>query len=387
MRCRYCFYADISDSRELKNCGVMSLDTLELIVRKALATATKHCVFGFQGGEPTLAGLDFFRALIEFEQKHNIHQAQISRALQTNGLLIDENWASFLAKHDFLVGLSIDAGIQIHDGLRRDTGDKGTHSRCMKTARILSRHGVRLNILSVVTRPLAENPDKAYAFYKKNGFDFIQFIPCLDKLGEPHARSERAERHARAEHTKRLNRRDNPLSADDYSLDAGLYGEFLCRVFDLWHADFTGGRYISIRAFDNYIHMLAGYPPENCGMAGVCNAYPLIEADGSVYPCDFYAIDEYLLGNIKTSDFAELSRTKSASEFNSVSRTAHPVCEKCDYYPICRGGCRRDREPVADGVLSLNKYCESYKVFFEHALPRMMQVARQVFPEKFQRKF
>ena len=354
-RCRYCFYADITNSREIKNRGAMSLELLELIVQKALTATTKSCAFGFQGGEPTLAGLDFFRALIEFEKKHNTNGVKIFHALQTNGARIDNAWASFLAEHDFLTGLSIDAGKRIHDALRVDISGKGTHSRCMKAARLLSRHGARFNILSVVTKPLASEPDKVYGFYKENNFNFIQFIPCIDELGEG-----RAQR--------------------PFSLDARTYGAFLCRIFDLWHSDLIKGRYISIRAFDNYIHMLAGYPPENCGMAGVCNAYPLIEADGSVYPCDFYAVDALLLGNIMTHGFDSLLLGSAATGFNLLSRETHETCGECEYYPVCRGGCRRDREPLINGALSLNKYCEAYKAFFKHSLPRMKLLARKFFP-------
>ena len=121
--------------------------------------------------------------------------------------------------------------------------------------------------------------------------------------------------------------------------------------------------------------MLAGRLPENCAMNGVCSAYSLIEADGSVYPCDFYAIDDYLLGDIRTQNFTELLSGAVAMDFIRPSRYAYPNCQRCDYFFICRGGCRRDREPIANGVLSLNKYCEGYKVFFQHALPRMKQVA------------
>ena len=331
----------------------MSVNTLEVIVKKALSEARRQCAFGFQGGEPTLAGLDFFRQLIELERKYNTNGVKISHALQTNGLLLDEAWAEFFRENNFLLGLSIDSSKRVHDYLREDFAGKGTHNRCMAAARLLTKHSVDFNILSVVTRHLAAHPDTAYRFYKQNGFRYIQFIPCLDDLNKPRGESE-------------------------YSLTAEDYGDFLCRTFDLWYADFAKNDYYSIRAFDNYIQMLAGYPPESCAMSGVCNPYALIEADGSVYPCDFYAMDEFLLGNIKTHSLAEMLNGERAQAFAEPSRKSFSACLSCEYHFICRGGCRRDREPVIDSQLSLSYYCAAYKKFFAHALPRMSVVAHNM---------
>lgn len=354
MRCGYCFYADVAEHRGTENYGHMKPETLEQLVKKALAETTGHCVFGFQGGEPTLAGMNFFRSLIELEDKYNIHGAKIEHTMQTNGLILDEAWAAFLAEHDFLVGISIDASKQVHDAMRIDAAGKGTHSRCMRAARLLEKSGGRYNILSVVTRQLAAHPDKAYRFYKQSGFRFLQFIPCLDGLEEDHG-------------------------AHGHSLTAVQYGKFLCRIFDLWYADFVSGDYYSIRIFDNYIRIIAGQPPENCAMAGRCNAYLLVEADGSVFPCDFYAVDEHRLGNILTDEIPDLLTGTAARGFMEASHCIHPDCENCSYFAICRGGCRRDREPVVDGMPAKNIYCEAYKLLFAHALPRMTQIARQLF--------
>lgn len=353
MRCRYCFYADVAASREVKNYGVMSTDTLEVIVRRALSEADGRCFFGFQGGEPTLAGLNFFRAFIELEKKYNTRNLRVGHSLQTNGLLIDGEWAAFLAENRFLVGLSVDGGKQVHDGLRPDAAGKGTHNRCLAAARRMSKAGVEFNILTVVTRQLAAHPDKAYRFYRQQGFRYLQFIPCLDGLdGGP----------------------------GSHSLTAEQYGKFLCRVFDLWYADLEKGEYLSIRAFDNYIRMLAGQPPENCAMLGVCNAYPVVEADGSVYPCDFYCTDPYYLGNIADHSFEELLTGEAAQRFMAPSRETDGECRACEYCHICRGGCRRDREPLIGGMPSSNRFCESFRAFFGHCLPRMELVARRFAP-------
>jgi len=354
MRCKYCFYSDVAENREVKSRGIMSLDTLETIVKKALSESKELCVFGFQGGEPTLAGLDFFKALITFEKKHNINNVKITHALQTNGLCIDESWAAFFKENDFLLGISIDAGKHIHDNLRLDMNGEGTHLKCLKATKHLSDAGAQFNILSVITKQLALYPEKVYKFYSRENFRYIQFIPCIDGW-------------AAAESTR------------EYSLQPRLYGKFLCKIFDLWYEDYIRGKFMSIRMFDNYINMLAGHPPENCAMRGSCTAYPLIEADGSVYPCDFYALDEYLLGNIKDYSFSELLSNKAAKDFVDSSLVIHSKCAKCRYFSICRGGCRRDRDSGInkDNPLKLNRFCESYKIFFDYALNKMKDIVKQ----------
>ncbi len=346
MRCKYCFYCDVAESRTVKSYGVMSLETLETIVRRALEEVTVQCCFAFQGGEPTLAGLDFYRRLIGFERKYNQNGVKITHALQTNGLLLDDEWCAFFAEHKFLIGLSIDGEKAVHDELRPDAADKGTHNRCLKAARLMRSHGVDFNILSVVTRRLAAHPVRAWQFYKREGFSHLQFIPCLDGLGEAPGKGA-------------------------CSLDAKRYGDFMFSIFDQWYDDYTHGKYISVRAFDNYIGMLAGHPPEDCAMMGRCTAYPLIEADGGVYPCDFYALDEYRLGDVAEHSFADMLTGDAARRFVAPSLAAHPDCMECGYYFICRGGCRRDSEPIPADAPAKSRFCESYKRFFGHALARM----------------
>ena len=352
VRCRYCFYSCVSDTRTVKNYGVMSVDILEIIIKKALNEAEHYAAFAFQGGEPTMAGIDFFKTFVAFVHRYNVNGIKVSYALQTNGLLIDTQWAEFFKENKFLIGLSMDGTKDNHDYCRIDAAGKGTHNRAMAAMRVFTKYGVDVNILSVITRQFARHPDAAYNFYKKNGCRYLQFIPCLDDLNV-----------LRGSH--------------DYSLDANDYGDFLCRMFDLWHTDFIKNDYVSIRIFDNYIHMLMGQPPESCAMAGACAAYALIEADGSVYPCDFYASDDYFLGNINECGFTELLHCESAKVFAESSRHVDAACLQCEFYFLCRGGCRRDRES-ADGQLLLNHYCESYKQFFAHAMPRMHAIAQSL---------
>ena len=352
LRCRYCFYADVAHARAVHHHGMMTEETLEIIVQKALSEATEAVTFGFQGGEPTLVGLEFFEKLVLFQRRYNLNGVRVANALQTNGLHIDEAFAAFLAREGFLVGISIDGPGEVHDLLRIDAASEGSFARAMKAAALLTRYKAEFNILSVVTRAMARHPDAVYGFYKKRGFRYVQFIACLDGL-------------------------DEAPGGHPHSLSAGDYGAFLMRVFDLWYEDWRNGHYVSIRAFDNYVGMLLGHPPENCAMNGVCGSYPLIEADGSVYPCDFYALDAHRIGDVRRDSFAEMLGSDASQAFMAPSRVPDAACAACPHMALCRGGCRRERE-TGDGRLGLNRFCEAYKAFFAHAEAGLRAVAHDI---------
>lgn len=351
MRCRYCFYMDETSKREEENYGMMSHETLEIILQKALAETEHTLDIGFQGGEPTLAGLEFYQTLIELEKKHNHRNIQIHHAIQTNGYLINDDWAEFFAQNQFLVGLSMDGHKDLHDLYRLDAAGKGTHSRVLHAAQILKRHRAEFNILIVVTKELAKSIGKAYGFFSKQGFNYQQYIACLDPLYEQEGQQ-------------------------NYSLTPRLYGQFLCDLFDLWYQDLSKGNWVYIGYFINLINMLRGGQPQTCGMSGSCSHQHVVEADGRVYPCDFYMLDEYCIGNLRTNSFAEISANRDRLGFIPLSRQIDPACQSCPYAFICRGGCRRNREPVVDGHLSRNYYCESYQMFFKYAMPRLQALAK-----------
>jgi uncharacterized protein len=324
---------------------MMGLDVLESIVEKTLANSQQQVSFSFQGGEPTLAGLDFFRSLIEFEKKHNSRDINISHAIQTNGYTLDEEWAKFFAQHNFMVGVSVDGDAEIHDKYRVNPGGQGTHERIMDSIRMLKEHQVELNILTVVTADVAQNAKRIYAFYKQNGLPYQQYIPCLD----PFAAGEQKE----------------------YSLTPQLYAQFLKELFDCWYSDIKSGQFIYNRYFENLVGMIKGYQPESCGMLGYCLPQYVVEANGSVYPCDFYVLDQFKLGNLTTDSFLEIDKNRKNIEFIEESATIHPDCLECKWLNICRGGCRRNREMNDIGTLGKNHYCEAYKEFFDYAFERL----------------
>lgn len=349
MRCQYCFYADVANNREVPSYGIMQENTLEVLMQKAFAYADGFASFGFQGGEPTLAGLDFFKKAVELQKKYNTKHIRVHNAIQTNGYAIDDAWAAFFKQEHFLVGLSLDGTRELHNSLRMDARQKGTYDRVIKTAGLFDRYGVDYNILCVVNNYTARHPKQVYAHLKK--YKYLQFIPCLDGF----------------------NGESRP-----FSLSAQRYGEFLKSTFDEYYKDFMAGQYVSVRNFDNYIQMLKGRPPESCAMNGICSCYFVIEGDGSVFPCDFYVLDTWKLGNICTDSFADMIASDTAKRFVDLSRSKQQQCAACPYYPLCRGGCRRDREPAVDGELGLNRLCGSFRTFFAYSLPRMYEIARRI---------
>ncbi len=332
------------------NYGMMDVGLLEQMVKKALEYADHVCTFAFQGGEPTLIGLEFYKKLIELEKKYNLKKVQVNNALQTNGLMIDESWAKFLAENNFLVGISLDGPKDIHDANRIDARSDGSFNRVMNTIELFNKYKVEYNVLFVVNAYVARHASKIYNFFKRHNFKYLQFIPCLDPLNQQ-------------------------PGGNEFSLKPDRFTYFLKSLFDLWYEDTMKGNMISIRYFDNLIGMFMGYRPEACGMSGQCQCQFVVEADGGVYPCDFYVTDEWLLGNIKDKGFDELRNSDAGKSFIEMSLPVDPKCKECRWFNLCRGGCRRDREPFVDKKAGLNYYCESYREFFDYAGERLRQVA------------
>lgn len=350
VRCRYCFYADEQQNRSTPSFGMMSEDTLETLIRKALSYANQSCTFGFQGGEPTLRGIEFFQRTIELQKKYNVHGTRVANAIQTNGILIDERWARFLHDNHFLVGLSLDGTKDLHDENRVDPEGRGTYGRVLHAAQLLAAHQVDFNVLTVVTGKAASSITKTYNFFRRSNLLYQQYIPCLDSL-------------------------DSQRGSSQYSLTPAQYAVFLKTLFDLWYRDITAGNFIYIRYFENLVGMLMGYPPESCGLSGQCTVQYVIEADGSVYPCDFYCLDEWKLGMVQEDDFPGLAQKERARAFISASLKKPEQCDSCHYRFICRGGCRRDREDFQSKRLVENYFCSAYKEFFAYALPRLQEIA------------
>lgn len=351
MRCRYCFYEDLAGKRADGDLGLMSIETAEVLVRSAFGAVSPggEVQFAFQGGEPTLAGLTFYRDFMALVARHRRPGAAVTLSIQTNGLCIDEEWADFLQKNRFLVGLSVDGGRDTHDLYRKDGGGKGTWDRVAVALRLLQSRGVETNLLCVVTRQCARAPQRTYGALKKLGAGYLQFIPCLDPL-------------------------DAPRGEEPFSIAPREYGKFLCALFDAWYLDWSRGSYVSIRFFDDCVHLMMGLPASTCSTSGRCGAYLVAEADGSLYPCDFYATDAHRLGRLEDLPLDEAFGCGAACAFLAESAQKPAPCAACEWFPLCNGGCRRD---WVDGPRGPENYlCGALRQFFVYAGPRLSEIAR-----------
>ncbi|QTQ17108.1 anaerobic sulfatase maturase [Treponema parvum] len=338
MVCKYCFYIDESENRNSANYGIMTKETAHKIIDRAVEE-NDEITFSFQGGEPTCAGFSFFEDFVSycFSKKKD---KTIHFALQTNGFIVDRKWAEFFKKNNFLIGLSMDGNKKTHDIYRHDKAGNGTFKNVFKASQILKAFEVDFNILITVTRDIAKNIKEIYEFFKRNGYRYQQYIACLDPIAEGHG-------------------------GRDYSLTPEIYGKFLIDLFELYFKDWRRRDFVSIRYFDNLVIRLAGGQCESCGMLGFCPSNYVLEADGSVFPCDFYVLDGFCLGNLTRDTFETIDLKRKEIRFTEKSCVVDEACKTCRYFPLCRGGCRRDREDFKTGKLGRSYLCEAYKIFFE----------------------
>lgn len=350
MRCKYCFYADESANRENVSTGVMTTETADAMIRDAFAAVSFGGTvnFTFQGGEPTLAGLPFFRSFVKKVKEENTKKIRVVYGIQTNGLVVDEAWADFFSEHDFLVGVSVDGEQFIHDDLRKDAHLAPTWEKVTESLKLLQEKRVRVNLLCVVTRQCARRGEKIYRSLCALNGEYLQFIPCLDPIGQKRG-------------------------GMDWSLTPELYGKFLCAVFDLWYQDWKAGRYVSVRLFDDYVHLMMGLPAGTCATGGSCGEYLVVEGDGSLYPCDFYCLDEWKIGEIGKMTLTEALQSDVSRRFLREGDRHPAECADCRYVRLCHGGCKRDWE--TEGAENHNYFCSAFRRFFAYAEERLTEIA------------
>jgi len=349
LRCKYCFYANVSSLREVCSFGNMKADVMENMIDQLYQDleAGDHMTFAFQGGEPTLAGLTYFKNFINYVKAQNSH-VKVHYALQTNGTLIDEQWCQFLKENQFLVGLSVDGNIKFHNDNRPDARGKGSYRKVMATKRLFDQYQIDYNVLCVLTNQNARHPQKIFKFLLSENLHYIQFIPCLDDL-------------------------DTKESAF-YALQPQRFASFYKQFFELWKKEFGLGNYISVNLFDNLVNLLARGRVGSCGLLGRCQPQYVIESNGNVYPCDFYVLDEYCLGNITEKSLTELFQNATMKKFLNCGRDEiSPYCQKCSFFNMCGGGCKRMKN-----AMYLNKaetYC-GYQDFLNTHYYSLKEISR-----------
>ncbi|WP_373898400.1 radical SAM protein [Haloimpatiens sp. FM7315] len=346
LQCKYCFYNSISNIRYCKDYGFMKEETIRTIVKKAKEYCNGGiCTIGFQGGEPLLIGMKFYYNLVG-EIENNNNGTKFNLNIQTNGTLLDEKWAEFFKDYNFLVGISLDGIKEINDIYRIDLQCKSTFYKVIKGIDYLKKYNVEFNILTVVTDELLSKVEDVYKFYKKNNFKYLQFIPYLPPLKNDNRK-----------HIKNL-------------LTADVYAKFLIKLFDMWYEDFKDNDYVSIKLYDNILRLFLGYDYEACEMRGMCSCQNIIESDGTLFPCDFYTYEKYVIGNILNESFEDIVHSNTTKDFINESLYLNNKCYECKYNIVCRGGCKIYRNK--DG---LNSLCESYYKFYDYSLDKFKELS------------
>jgi len=344
LRCRYCFYRDVAAHRKVGNYGRMSEEVLRKTIGQICRglSAKDQLRVAFQGGEPTLAGLDYFRLAAELlEEMAPGVRKELS--LQTNGILLTDEWCDFLRRNHFLVGLSLDGDHDLHDENRVDAEGKGTWARVMEAKRRLERSGVPYNVLCTLTARHARCPERLWNFFRKQNVRYLQFTPCLasfDAVSEP------------------------------WALTPERFESFYTRLLPLWERGLQSDEPVSVKFFDDLLHLMTRKEVTACGLTGRCTIQNVVEADGSVYPCDFYVLDEWRLGSVLAE--GEMPEPQKAERFLQRERPELPICGGCRFRYMCGGGCRRMRGSMY--VNAGGTFC-GYRAFLEKNEEKLERIA------------
>jgi uncharacterized protein len=324
----------------------MGTKTLEAMIRNFFSAPQREFSFGWQGGEPTLMGLDFFKQAVELQRAYGPDGSVVSNGLQTNGVLIDDAFAAWLAENRFLVGISIDGPSEVHDRYRRTVGGGGSHHLVMKGLEALKRHGAEFNMLTLVTQANVHRPAETYHYLKDLGAAYHQYIPCveLDEAGH----------------------------LTPYSITGEQWGAFLAGVFDEWASNDVEA--VSVRLFDAVLQKMLTGSAGVCAMGKDCRHYFVVEHNGDIYPCDFYVEPELLLGDVYRDRFVELWRSGAYRSFGRMKKQWNQACSDCPYLTYCAGDCPKMRGAAGDDA-GRSVLCDGWRRFYAHALPRLEELA------------
>ena len=343
--CEYCFYLGKEKLFPYKkNTDFrMSEDTLETFVKqyiKGQPRSTTEVNFTWQGGEPTLRGIDFYKKAIDFQNKYRRKGMKITNAFQTNGILLNNDWAKFFKDNNFLIGISIDGPEKLHNRFRKDHSGVGTFSTVMKGLDTLKKYNVDFNTLTVVQSDNGNYPQEVYNFLKRIGSTFMQFIPIVEPEGKG--------------------------GVSYRTVSPQQWGNFLNTVFDLWIKQDLGR--IFVQNFETMVGIYADYPSSFCVHSPVCGRAVVLEHNGNLYSCDHFVFRENLLGNIHSTTLTNMVDSDFQKSFGLNKIKSLPlICKECPYLKLCYGGCPSNRlRKTPSGETGLNWVCEGYKMFYSH---------------------
>ena len=370
--CSYCFYLHKEHLLQQEKRRYMSDETLENFIRQYIdGQDGEQVVFSWQGGEPTLMGLEFFHKVVKFQQQYKRPGQRIENDLQTNGILINDAWAEFLKANHFLVGLSIDGPRELHDRYRITRSGKPTFDKVMAGVDALKRHGVPFNALVTVNRTNARFPLEVYRFVTRElGATYVQFNPCV----EPVDFTQTAPHFWRDDSIPTVgSRRARPGDLDaivtDWSVDPDDWGRFLIATFEEWVNNDLGR--VQVNLFETAVAQMMGLPAQICTTAEFCGKGLAVEKNGDVFSCDHYVYPEYQIGNIADNSLARMAFSERQQAFGMGKCDTLPQqCKQCPYLKLCHGECPKNRLVLTtDGEAGLNYLCPGIKAFFNYAEP------------------
>lgn len=360
--CKYCFFL-VKENLYPGSSFRMTEEVQESYIRQVLETHPGPEVsVAWQGGEPTLMGLDFFRRSIELEKKYQKPGIKILNTMQTNGVLLDEKWCDFFCENNFLIGLSLDGPRAMHDAYRVDKGGQPTFDKVLRAARLMQKHKVEFNILTTVHAANGDHPREVYRFLRDEvGTQFIQLIPIVERINEKGEVG---------------NQEGNQVT--DRSVTSEQWGRFLIGIFDKWLRRDVGKVFVQV--FDAALASWVGAPPAMCIFAETCGDAVALEHNGDLYSCDHFVEPKYLLGNIQSQPLVQLLASAPQRQFGTEKRDQLPrYCRQCEVRFACHGECPKNRFILTpDGEPGLNYLCAGYMAFFKHIDRPMKMMAEML---------
>ncbi len=348
--CAYCFYLEKEKLFPETKAHRMSPEVQEELIRQVMQQSGEAISLAWQGGEPALMGLDFYKRAIELEKKFG-HSQSVGNGFQTNGTLLDREWARFFKEYDWLIGLSLDGPEHIHDRYRIDKGEHKTWRKVEAVAKMLLEEGVAVNAMCCITDYSANFASELYHYYKGLGLNWMQFIPIVETD------------------------KDDPSKAASFSLTDEKYGRFLIELFDLWINDFKDGKpTTSIRHFESVFYSYVGMEAPECALMKECGSYVVVEHNGNVYSCDFFVEPRHRLGNIRQGKIIDFLNSKKQDDFGKAKTLLPRKCRFCPWYSKCYGGCTKDRVKDPNDQHQ-PRFCRAYQMFLEHADPKLREMA------------
>ncbi len=346
--CSYCYYRESLEGTRVRR--RIEPATLDRFLSQHMRYVSDVGIAGlsWQGGEPTLAGIEFFERVVALEAQYALPGTAISNALQTNGVLLDDRWGEFLSEYNFLVGVSLDGPEEVHDSMRRDRGGHGSCRRVMAGIDVLRRHSVEFNVLCVVGPHNVGRAVEIMRFFRSEGLEYLQFIPAMDFQSV------------------------EPEKPPAYLITAAEYGDFLVALFDEWYE--AGFPATSVRTFDAILQSYLEVPSGLCIYSERCDNGIVVEHNGDVYPCDFYISDERRLGNVLEEPLESILARPERQAFIARKASLPSQCEGCRWRRLCNGGCPRNRT----GGKTPEYFCESHHQLFAHAEERFLELVNRI---------